>query len=397
VLMFVGIDWASTEHAVCVLDQTGETIRAFRIPYSAAGFDDLVARLGRLGAPAELPVAIERPDGRLVDRLLEAGHPVVPVRSNAIKAWREARSSRVPSPTQPDAAVIAEYLRLRRHRLRVLAPFGPPPERCGPPCARGASWSASAWPPSTSSPLPWRPSGQAPRPCSRRRTRHRARLPGALSDPSVGRRPRRAAHGRVPAPAWLRGRTPAAELVAWLRAAPAGCPGAPRSPPAATSCSPSWRAAGAQSGHPRPGPVDHRPSWRASRQQGLRVTATLRSDQRRPDARRVGDCRDAYQGPEAVAALAGIVPVTRQSGKHTAVSFRWACNKRFRNAMTTFAHNSRQASPGLPRSTPTPVPAATTIPRHPRPCSRLGPGDLALLGRPGALRPCQAWGRPKAS
>jgi hypothetical protein len=30
--MFVGIDWASTDHAVCVLDQTGKTVRAFRIP-----------------------------------------------------------------------------------------------------------------------------------------------------------------------------------------------------------------------------------------------------------------------------------------------------------------------------------------------------------------------------
>jgi hypothetical protein len=59
--MFVGIDWASTEHAVCVLDQTGKTVRAFRIPHSAAGFGDLVARLRRLGAPAGLPVAIERP------------------------------------------------------------------------------------------------------------------------------------------------------------------------------------------------------------------------------------------------------------------------------------------------------------------------------------------------
>jgi transposase len=36
-----------------------------------------------------------------------------------------------------------------------------------------------------------------------------------------------------------------------------------------------------------------------------------------------GDCRTAYDGPEAVAALAGIVPVIRQSGKHAAVSFRW--------------------------------------------------------------------------
>jgi transposase len=58
-----------------------------------------------------------------------------------------------------------------------------------------------------------------------------------------------------------------------------------------------------------------------------------------------GDCLTAYDGPEAVAALAGIVPVILHSGKHAAVSFRWPCNKRFRNAMTTFAHNSRLASP----------------------------------------------------
>lgn len=58
-----------------------------------------------------------------------------------------------------------------------------------------------------------------------------------------------------------------------------------------------------------------------------------------------GDCREAYDGPEAVAALAGMAPVTRRSGKHTAVGFRWACNTRFRNAIATFADNSRHASP----------------------------------------------------
>ena len=121
--MFVGIDWASTEHAVCVLDQTGKTVRAFRIPHSAAGFDDLVARLRRLGAPAGLPVALERPDGRLVDRLLEAGHPVVAVQPNAIKAWRDAEVLSGAKHDPGDAALIADYLRLRQHRLRVLTPF----------------------------------------------------------------------------------------------------------------------------------------------------------------------------------------------------------------------------------------------------------------------------------
>jgi transposase len=58
-----------------------------------------------------------------------------------------------------------------------------------------------------------------------------------------------------------------------------------------------------------------------------------------------GDCREAYAGPDSVAALAGCTPVTKASGKHRAVHFRWACNKRFRVAVTTFADNSRHASP----------------------------------------------------
>ncbi len=58
-----------------------------------------------------------------------------------------------------------------------------------------------------------------------------------------------------------------------------------------------------------------------------------------------GDCRQAYGCADAVAALAGLTPVTKESGKHRAVSFRWACNTRFRVAMTTFADNSRHDSP----------------------------------------------------
>jgi transposase len=58
-----------------------------------------------------------------------------------------------------------------------------------------------------------------------------------------------------------------------------------------------------------------------------------------------GDCRQAYERPDSVAALAGVTPVTKQSGKHRSVEFRWACSKRFRRAITIFADNSRHASP----------------------------------------------------
>ena len=57
-----------------------------------------------------------------------------------------------------------------------------------------------------------------------------------------------------------------------------------------------------------------------------------------------GDCRQAYDGPEAVAAVAGMAPVTKRSGKHEVVLFRWSCNKRFRQALATFADHSRHDS-----------------------------------------------------
>jgi transposase len=57
-----------------------------------------------------------------------------------------------------------------------------------------------------------------------------------------------------------------------------------------------------------------------------------------------GDVRPAYPTPDSVSALAGMSPVTRQSGKHQVVLFRWACNKWFRQALTVYADNSRHGS-----------------------------------------------------
>jgi hypothetical protein len=111
--MYVGIDWAAAEHAVCIVEADGRVVDRFSIAHSAEGFERLVSGLARQAEPGTLPVAIERPDGRLVDRLLEAGHPVVPVKTTAIKAWREAEVGSGAKSDPGDARVIADYLRLR--------------------------------------------------------------------------------------------------------------------------------------------------------------------------------------------------------------------------------------------------------------------------------------------
>lgn len=120
---YIGIDWGSTEHAVCVIDQTGRMKTRFTVAHTAAGFTNLTRRLGKLGEPELMPIGIERPDGRLVDVLLEAGHPVVPVKPNAIKAWRDAEVLSGAKSDAADAQVIAEYLRLRQHRLTPARPY----------------------------------------------------------------------------------------------------------------------------------------------------------------------------------------------------------------------------------------------------------------------------------
>lgn len=132
---YVGIDWAAVLHAVCVMDAAGKIVTEFTIEHTAEGFAALLVRLGRLADdPMLVTVALERPDGRLVDALLEAGYPLVPVSPNAIKTWRDGEVLSGAKSDAGDAAVIAEYLRLRSHRLR------PPrsrrrPRRCTPSCA----------------------------------------------------------------------------------------------------------------------------------------------------------------------------------------------------------------------------------------------------------------------
>ena len=70
----------------------------------------------------------------------------------------------------------------------------------------------------------------------------------------------------------------------------------------------------------------------------------------------LGDDRARFPTADQLAAEAGVAPVTHASGKHHGVAFRWACNKRLRQALTTFADNSRHASRGRPASTARPRP-----------------------------------------
>jgi transposase len=334
-LFFTGIDWAAETHAVCVLDAAGTITAEFTIEHSAEGIAALIRHLAGYGQPGDMPVAIERPNGRLVDLLLEAGHPVVPVKPNAIKS------------DAGDAAVIAEYLRLRAHKLKAAAPYSDETKALRTVVrTRGdlvemrvaatnqlAALLDAHWPGAKAI------FADVESPIS---LEFLTRYPTPAAAAHLGEK-RMAAfcakHG-------YSGRRTPAQLLARLRRAPAGATGealteALRDAVLAaagvltalnTSVKNLDRSTAAHLGeHPDSAIFTSLP--RSGQVNAAQVLAEW------------GDARQAYEHPDSVAALAGVTPVTKESGKHRAVHFRWACNKRFRVAITTFADNSRHASP----------------------------------------------------
>jgi transposase len=120
--VFVGWDWASTSHAVTVLDTSGTIFDRWTLAHTEHGLDTVLARLATHGDPADLPVAIERSDGLVVARLLAAGHPVVAIDPGAFHAARP-RWGAAGAKTDPgDSYKLADYLRTDGHRLRRLEP-----------------------------------------------------------------------------------------------------------------------------------------------------------------------------------------------------------------------------------------------------------------------------------
>jgi transposase len=346
-LFFTGIDWAAETHAVCVMDAGGKVVAEFTIEHSADGIAALARRLARYGEAGDVPVAIERPDGRLVDLLLEAGHPVVPVKPNAIKTWRDGEVLSGAKSDAGDAAVIAEYLRLRAHKLKVVAPYSDQTRALRTVVrTRGdlvemrvaATNQLSAlleahWPGAKAI------FADVESPIS---LEFLTRYPTPAAAAHLGEKRMTAfcvKHGYC-------GRRTAGQLLARLRAAPAGtgleslAEALRDAVLAAVGVLTALNASVKSLDRSVAAHLGEHPD-------GAIFTSLPRSGQ--VNAAQVlaewGDCRPAYEHPDSVAALAGCTPVTKESGKHRAVHFRWACNKRFRVAITTFADNSRHASP----------------------------------------------------
>lgn len=343
----VGLDWAQDDHAVCVIDEQAQVHLRCTVAHSASGLADLIQQLRRVAGPAALPIAVERPSGLLIDTLVEAGFPVVPIHPNALKASRPRYSAAQGKSDPGDAFILADLLRTDGHRFRPLHPLSDD-TRALRALARSRddlvvqrvalanqlrALLESFWPGAAAifadvdSPIALAFLARYPTPASAAHLGEK-RLAAFL-----------ARHAYC-------GRRPAAELLDRLRAAPAGLAGpaeceakgelvrtlAAVLEPLVTQLqqlTASLEHAVAQ--HPDGPIIMSFP--RAGRVNAAQILAEL------------GDDRARFTHPDQLAAEAGVAPVTYESGKHRGVGYRWACNKRLRRAVTCFADNSRHASP----------------------------------------------------
>ena len=114
-----GLDLASEEHRLVIVEADGREREQRRIPHSEDGIAALVGRLRELKVAR---VAIEQPNGLVVDRLLDAGISVVAVHPNQLAAARDRYRTGGGKSDGFDGYVLAELARTDMHRLRPLKP-----------------------------------------------------------------------------------------------------------------------------------------------------------------------------------------------------------------------------------------------------------------------------------
>ena len=341
---YAGIDWAAEKHDVFVADAAGEKLLAATFAHDEQGLRSMCRQLVRLGV--EL-VAVERPDGLLVERLLDAGLRVLALHPNQVAATRDRFRVSGGKSDGFDAFVLCELARTDNHRFRVLEPDADETKALraltraredlvGTRTAIGNQLRAELerfWP----GPL-----------------RLFSELHGRISLAFLERYPSPAdtrGLGEARLHAFLArerysGRQKPAQLLAKLRRAPAGRVG--------------------------------ERELATRRQLVLMLVATLKQlneqikDLERqiatgirehPDGHiflslfkgstitaaellaEMGDCRARYPNRDALAGDAGQAAVAIESGKRKTASFRWGCNKRLRGAFCTLADTTRHHNP----------------------------------------------------
>jgi len=120
---WVGFDWASQKHWVCLLAGDGRVVAEREVTHGGAGLTELCDWLVEWtgAAPAKIAVAIETPRGPVVETLLERGFPVYAINPKQLDRFRDRFSVAGAKDDSRDARVLGASLRTDGHAFRRLA------------------------------------------------------------------------------------------------------------------------------------------------------------------------------------------------------------------------------------------------------------------------------------
>jgi transposase len=120
---FVGVDWATQEHRVWLLDAEGARVGERNVPHGGEGLTELCDwLLAQTTAPAaSIAVAIETPRGPVVEALLERGFAVFSVNPKQLDRFRDRFTVAGAKDDSRDAEVLASSLRSDRRAFRRLS------------------------------------------------------------------------------------------------------------------------------------------------------------------------------------------------------------------------------------------------------------------------------------
>lgn len=342
--MTAGIDWASEAHEVCISEE-GEVLERFSVAHDERGIAGLARRLTKLGVDR---VAIERPDGILVERLLGAGLTVLAIHPNQVKAARARFAVAHGKSDRFDAYVLAELARTDAHRFRALVPDS---EETKALKALTRAREDLV--------------GVRVELANQLRAQLQAFWPGALIFAAIDSPISLAFLKRYPSPADARGlgagrmaaflarnsysgRTDPAELVERLNAAPKGTAG--EAEQGARRAVVLGLLSALEPIVSEIAALDAQIRERLAAHPDAAIFAPLFRDRRTAICpatliAELGDCRGRYPTEAAMAADAGMSPVALESGKLRVATFRRACDKRLRAAVATLADSTRHWHP----------------------------------------------------
>jgi transposase len=341
------LDWGSQTHAACVIDERGAVVAQFEVQHTAEGLKKLLTQLARIAPAQQLSVAIERPSGLVVDTLVDAGHSVVPIHPNQLKACRPRYRAAGGKSDPGDAYILADVLRTDGHRFAPLQPLSDEiralralvrsrDDLVAERVALANQLRAlleSFWPGAATlfadvdSPIALAFLEDYPTP-GRARSLGPKRLAAFLARNAYS------------------GRRTVEELLERLRSAPTGLAGPLEEQAKGQAVVDLVSVLSIL--------VDRIRRLTSAVEHAVAELPTGRLLMSFPRAGKVnaaqivaelGDEPKRFPTEQQLAAEAGVAPVTHASGKSRGVTFRRACNKRLRCALITWADNSRHASP----------------------------------------------------